>query len=73
MIRTKEGYKLRRACVNLREGDWEWLQGMFGGSIGAGRAVRELVIKCRKHAEAKAEQRLETTHNLDLNFEDIMS
>lgn len=70
MIRTKEDYRLRRACVNLREGDWEWLQGMYGGTVGAGRAVRELVIKCRKSVEAKAEQR--SLHDPKLNLEDIL-
>jgi hypothetical protein len=66
----KEEYPLERVCVNLREGDWEWLKQMHG-RIAAGKVVRELVMKHRRKTEAIAEQKNPSTH-LNLNLEGVL-
>ena len=71
MQKKEEAIPLRRVCANLREGDFEWLKDNSGKLTPSG-AIRELVSKHRRNVEAKAEQRLKGTYDLDLNLEDVI-
>lgn len=57
-----------RHHVHLYKGDWEDLNELFGDSIGAGAAVREIVHKAiRKIKDKKAQQ----ARNVDVNLDEI--
>ena len=70
MTVKKAAYELQKVTLNLRKGDWEWLRQMHG-EYGAGKTIRALVIGHRERAEGKAAQRQVSTHELDLNLEEV--
>lgn len=61
-----------RRCVNLWIGDWEWLQTVHSGNLGAGVVVRELVRKYRKRVEEKANARMPSIAELEIKPEDVI-
>jgi hypothetical protein len=67
--KKEEAVPLRRVCINLREGDYEWLQAFFDKSPS--EAIRSIIIKFRKKVEDKAAHKMPTIHNLELDYEDI--
>lgn len=71
MVQKKEeAIPLRRVCVNLREGDYEWLKETHDKSPS--ETIRKIVIKLRKTVEAKAAQNMPSIHDLELDMEDIV-
>lgn len=67
MTVKKSPHPLKRVCINLREGDWEWL--MLNHQLGAGKVVRELVINYIEQEQRKIERQ---AAQLELNLGDII-
>jgi hypothetical protein len=69
MTVKKSPHPLKRVCINLREGDWEWLQENHE-QLGAGKVVRELVINYIESSKRRIEEK---AAQLQLNLGDIAS
>jgi hypothetical protein len=70
MQKKTETVPLRRVCINLRDGDYEWLQRTHDKSPS--ETIRKIVIGFRKKVEAKAEQRMPSIHDIELDMEDVL-
>jgi hypothetical protein len=51
-MRRKEDYPLQKVTLNLRDGDFEYLRDLHG-KVGAGKIIRNLVIKHIKTVQEK--------------------
>lgn len=56
MPKPKEPYDLQKVTLNLRVGDWTWLRIMHGRK-GAGKVIRDMVIKHIARVEAAAKEK----------------
>jgi hypothetical protein len=56
-MRRKEDYPIEKVTLNLRHGDFERLR-VLHGRIGAGKVVRELVIKHLKRVDEHVAQKV---------------
>jgi hypothetical protein len=54
-MRRKEAYPLEKVTLNLREGDFDRLQ-ILHGRLGAGKVIRELVIRHIKRVDNHVSQ-----------------
>ena len=68
MKKKAETIPLRRVCVNLRDGDYEWLQ-QFPSESPSER-IRNLVIGFRKRIEDQVREKV-PANNLKIDYEDI--
>lgn len=55
-MQRKEAYPLQKVTLNLRRGDFDRLRTKYGTKKGAGRAIRELIIKDLDGERADARQ-----------------
>ena len=67
----KEVIPIEKVCINLREGDWEWLK--THGNRKAGVTVRRLVAKYRNAVEKIVEKNAPSIHSLEIELEDILN
>jgi hypothetical protein len=70
MQKKEEAIPLRRVCINLRKGDYEWLQSTHDQSPS--ETIRKIIIGFRRKVEAKAAQRMPSIHDIDLDMEDVI-
>ena len=70
MQKKEEAIPLRRVCINLREGDYEWLQNNHDKSPS--ETIRKLVIKFRRTVEEKAAKHMPSIHSMELDLEDVI-
>jgi hypothetical protein len=71
MKKKEETEPIERRCINLYEGDWEWLRKAHS-RLGPTIAIRELVRRHRKKTEAKAAASMPSASDLEVNMEDIL-
>jgi hypothetical protein len=71
MVQKKEdAVPLRRVCINLREGDYEWLRQSHDKSPS--EIIRLIIIGFRKKVEARAEKTMPSIDEVNLKMEDIL-
>jgi len=72
MAVRKEEYPLEKVILNLRKGDFKWLQYMHPKE-GAAKQIRKIVIRYRERVEKKIEERQAASKDeLELNLEEIL-
>lgn len=59
-MRRKEDIPLQKVTLNLYEGDFDFLRGLYS-RIGAGKIIRKLVRKYRTEIEVKTAEGLPPT------------
>jgi hypothetical protein len=64
MALRKESYPLEKVILNLRKGDFKWLQYMYPKE-GAAKQIRKIVIAHRERVEKKLAQRAEIKLNIE--------
>ena len=70
MQKKEEAIPLRRVCINLREGDYEWLKRSHDKSPS--ETIRKLVVKFRRTVEEKASKNMPSIHDMELDVEDVL-
>lgn len=59
-MRKREVRPIRKHTINLYEGDYEKLQGLYPTKIGAGKIIRDLIHAHIRKIEENATQRQKT-------------
>lgn len=59
MAKRKEPYSLQKVTINLRLGDWKWLQVVYG-TKGAGKVIRDMVMGHVDRVDESLRERMET-------------
>jgi hypothetical protein len=68
--KKEDAIPLRRVCVNLREGDFEWLK--RSRSESPSETIREIVSRFRKTVEEKVSRKMPSIHDIELDIEDVL-